>query len=105
MIWVRILMILAAIWLIGVLFMLTGCAPMPRPPEPVIVTKEVERIVQVRCTDKRRMAPDYPDDDADIMAVAAGDIFGLAQIYRASRELYRQRLLEDDDQIKACAGE
>ena len=74
-------------------------------PEPIIITKEVERIVQVRCEDKRPPAPMLPDSDDAIAAVTMGDIFGLAQIYRAARTLYRQRLKEDDDQIKACAGQ
>ena len=84
---------------------LASCTtPTPLPPEPIIVTKEVDRIVQVRCEDKRTPASDYPDDDDDLAAVQMGDIFRLAQMYRAARALYRQRLLEDDAQIAACTG-
>ncbi len=93
-----------AVFLILIFYALTACAPMMAPPEQVIVTKEVERIVQVRCEDKRPPALMLPDSDEAIAAVAMGDIFGLAQIYRAARELYRQRLREDDEQIKACTG-
>lgn len=98
----------AAVATLFVLFVafLAACATRepPRPPEPITVTKEVDRIVQVRCEDKRPPAPDLPDDDEDLRAVEGGDIFGLAQIYRAARELYRQRLREDDAQIAACTG-
>ena len=94
-----------AVFLALMVLVLVACqTPMARPMDPVIITKEVERIVQVRCEDKRPAAPALPDDDADIAAVSNGDIFGLAQIYRAARALYRQRLREDDDQIRACAG-
>jgi hypothetical protein len=85
--------------------LLASCAAqMAPPPEPIIVTKEVDRIVQVRCEDKRPPVADFPDDDNDLAAVPMGDIFRLAQIYRAARALYRQRLMEDDGQIAACAG-
>ena len=94
-----------AVFLLLMVLVLIACAPkVVEPPEPIIITKEVERIVQVRCEDRRPPAPDYPDDDADLAAVANGDIFGLAQIYRAARALYRQRSKESDDQIVACAG-
>ena len=94
-----------AVFLAIMVFILTSCAAQTPPvPEPIIVTKEVERIVQVRCMDMRPPAPKLPDDDIALAAVTMGDIFRLAQIYRAARALYRQRLMEDDGQIAACVG-
>ena len=95
-----------ALFLVAMVFILTACARMaPPPPEPVIITKEVDRIVQVRCEDKRPPAPELPDDDTELAAVMMGDIFRFAQIYRAAQALYRQRLMEDDAQIRSCAGQ
>ena len=94
-----------AVMAFAIFSLLASCAAQtPPPPEPIIVTKEVERIVQIRCEDKRPPAADYPDDDSDLQTVMMGDIFRFAQIYRAARALYRQRLLEDDVQIAACTG-
>ena len=98
-------LLMFAIFLMGMVFVLTACAPKAMTPsEPIIVTKEVDRIVQVRCEDKRPPAPEFPDDDAELATVQMGDIFRLAQIYRAARALYRQRDLENEAQIAACVG-
>lgn len=88
---------------------LCACATEPAAmPDPVLVTKDVGRIVQTKCEDRRPPAPDYPDDPDELLAVPLDDataVFALAQKYVAARMLYRQRLAEDEAQIKACAGE
>lgn len=101
-----VILLSGALTLFG-LVMLIGCAS-ATPPDPIIITKEVERIVQVRCADKRPPAPNLPDDPDELAAVSLAHpqaVFILSQKYVAARTLYRQRLNEDDAQIKACAGE
>lgn len=100
--------------LIALAVLVGACStPQTERPEPVIITKEVERIVQRNCEDKRGPLPELPDDDEDLASVqlytqdgkydpVAG--FLLAQRYVAARSIYRARLAEDDVQIAACAG-
>lgn len=102
MFWPRTIIVCMFVALI--VFVIAACAT----PDPVIVTNEVERIVQVKCADKRPPLGDLPDDSEDLAAVSLDDpraVFVLSQKYVAARTLYRQRLNEDDAQIKACAGE
>ena len=89
---------------LAVAFM-AACAPMQIPPDPIVITKEVDRIVQVKCADKRPPAPDYPDTDERLQQIMEGDIFGLAQAYRAGKTLRVQRERENEAQISACVGE
>jgi len=99
------LLLLIVIMVVAAMF---ACAPMPLPaPEPITVIKEVDRIVQARCEDKREPAPEFPDDENELAAVNIDDpvaVFILAQKYVAARKLYRARLKADDDQIAACTG-
>lgn len=83
-----------------------GCASAPQPPpEPIVVTTEVDRIVQVRCEDRRPPASDYPDTDDRLAMIEEGDIFALAQAYRAGKTLRESRERENEAQIAACTGE
>lgn len=90
-----------ALSMIGML-LLAACAPMA-PPEPVTIVKEVDRIIQVRCEDKRGPRPDYPDTNDKLGMIKEGDIFGLAQAYKAGKTLREAREVENDAQIMACA--
>lgn len=91
------------------LVLCAACAPKPEVrTEYVTVTRDVDRIVQVRCEDKRQPLADLPDDDDELAAVSLDDplaIFRLAQRYVAARLIYRARLKEDDAQIKGCTGQ
>lgn len=92
--------------MIAVIFLLAGCATKTTTaPEPVVITKDVPVIVQVKCKDQRQPAPAYPDTDEAIAAIPDDDIFRLGQVFRAGRDLRIARLAADDVQIKACAGE
>lgn len=85
---------------------LAACGTKPPPtPEPIIITKNVPTIVQVKCKDQRDPAPNYPDTDEALAMIPDDDIFRLSQVYRASRDLRISRLATDDVQIKACAGD
>lgn len=91
---------------LSVALALAGCAGKPPPtPEPIIITKEVPVIVQVKCKDQRPPTPNYPDTDEAIAMIPDEDIFRLSQVYRAARDLRIARLATDDVQIKACSGE
>lgn len=83
------------------LLICAACAGKAPIPEPVIITKEVPVQVLVKCQDKRDPAPAYPDTDEAISAT--DDIFRLAQLYRAGRELRIARLAADEAQINACS--
>lgn len=84
---------------------MAACAPMQPRPDPIVIEKPVDRIVQEKCADKRPPAPDYPDTDDRLSQIEEGDIFGLAQAYRSGRTLRIQRERENENQIKACTGE
>lgn len=91
---------------VGVGLAITACAQKPLPPpEPIIITKTVDRIVQVKCQDRRPARADYPDTDDKLAQIEEGDIFGLAQAYRAGRGLRIQREAENEAQISACSNE
>lgn len=82
----------------------TACATKPADPwpEPLVITKTVDRPVQVKCPDQRPTKPEYPDTDDKLAMIEEGDIFGLAQAYRAARGLRIQREAENEAQISAC---
>lgn len=93
---------------IAALFMPMLCACATKPPatpDPIVITKEVERIVQVRCEDKRETAPEYPDTRERLSAIPEDNIFALAQARVAGQILRDARLAESEAQIKACAGD
>lgn len=81
---------------------LTACATPAPPPEPRIVTKEVQVVVQVKCKPNLPPRPDYPDTDAAL--AAAPNIFVAVQLYKAGRKLRIAREGQQDAALKACAG-
>lgn len=92
----RLLALVAA----GVL--LAGCAGAPkRPPEPIIITKEVKVPVAVSCVpDKLGAEPAYVDsDDALRAAASAEDRF---QLLYAGRKQRVARAAEVEPVIKTC---
>lgn len=95
-----------AVFLLMIVLVLAACATTPpSPPEPIIITRDVPTIVQVKCQDRRAPAPNYPDTDERLAMIEEWDIFGLAQAYRAGRGLRESRERENETQIAACAGE
>ena len=75
-------------------------------PDPVVVTKTVERIVQRNCEDKRPPIEKVPTKE-DFAKVDRADplaIWTLSSLYWRAYQLLTDRLRVDDDQIKACAG-
>ena len=80
-----------------------GCAQTP-PPEPQIITKEVDVPVPQPCKALVDIGsePVYPDTDAAI--AAAPDIFSIAKLYAAGRLLRVQRLAKYVAAKASCAG-
>lgn len=105
--WTDIAVFAVALAAMAVLLLaLSACASMPpAPPEPIIITRDVPTIVQVKCHDRRAPVPDYPDTDERLAMIEEGNIFGLAQAYRAGRTLRIDRERQNEAQISACVGD
>lgn len=80
------------VFVVGVLI-LTGCAGTP-PPEPVIITKEVQVAVPVQCKALEQLGPEpaYPDTDEAIKA--APSLFERTKLILKGRIMRIQRLAE-----------
>lgn len=85
------------------MLLLAACAGrVHTPPEPMIVTKEVNVAVPVPCPALAKLGaePAYPDTDAAINA--APDIFTVSKLYAKGRLLRAQRLAEYAAARVAC---
>lgn len=85
---------------------LAACGTMPMvAPEARVDTVDVPRVVQEKCKDQRPPADELPDTDEKLAAIPDDDFEALSKAFRAGRDRRDARLVVDDVQIKACAGE
>ena len=80
--------------------LLGACAAKTPPPEPIIITQEVDRPVAVSCVPPNLdRAPTYPDSDE---ALRRSTPEGRYSLLIASRDLRKSRLGEVEPVIEEC---
>ena len=82
--------------------MLSACATVPKQPEPIIKTVEVQVPHPVPCPALQKLGPEpaYPDTDAALKA--APNIFVRVQLLMAGRVLRITRLAAVNDALAEC---
>lgn len=83
---------------------LAACAPQEKP-KPEIIRVPVDRVIQEKCKDARPADFDYPDTPEKLAQIPADDYETLGKVKADTITKLRARIVQDDIQIKACAGQ